>query len=634
MDLLDGMILRVDLIRSKISFESIKEYYPRFLGGRGINQYLLFKECPIDISPYDPANVIIFGAGLLAGTTTPGAVRLNIDSKNALTDGIGSSNVGGDFAPELRAAGISHILVTGKCKDLSYLWIDDGTIELRDATHLVGRPVSETETLIRKELGENIQILVIGPAGEHLVRSACIMVNQARAAGRCGLGAIMGSKNLKAIAVRGSQSIQVADENAFKEAINDIMKKVMASEFSQRRLKYGVYCYDAPWGEESPYRNFQGGVPNLDKTQNVYPEVFLQYRTSKKGCHGCPIQCWGVYEFEKKEDGSQVISEALQGNDLHDFGAKLDLCDAKVILEAHALSNDLGLDCDNVTGVLAWAFECYQRGLLTEEDTGGIPLEWGNAQVILDLLNKISKREGFGDLLAEGSKKAAEIIGRGTDRYAIHVKGQDLMECLWHSKSWALGTMVAARGGTHTRGAAIESRLQHLSREQSLQLFEIPSIGPMNSYTNKEKVVGFYERFEAVLDALGICFFFNSLTTDMLMPGDCASLLSAAIGESIQVPDLLQIGERIHTVEKAFNVLHAGWTRQADYPPWRFIEEPIIVDGEAQWIDKTKWDKLLDAYYIWHGWDPKTGWPTQKTLEALDLMEVANRLKEYGRLPQ
>lgn len=411
MDLLDGKILQVDLIHSKISLGSSKEYYPRFLGGRGINQYLLFKECPVGISPFDPANVIIFGAGLLTGTAAPGAVRLNIDSKNSLTDGIGSSNVGGDFAPKLRASGISHILVKGKSETLSYLWIDDGAVEIRDAAPLANHTISETETLIRKELGEDVQILTIGPAGEHLVRSACITVNQARTAGRCGLGAIIGSKNLKVIAIRGSKSIRVANENAFKEAINTIVKKLMTSESNQKRLKYGVYCYDEPWKEESPYRNFQGGVPDPEKTRKVLPEVFLQYRTAKKGCYGCPIQCWGVYEFEK-ENGRRVISEALQGNDPDDFGAKLDLCDAKVILEAHAICNDLGLYCDNVTGALAWAFECYQRGLITEEDTGGLPLEWGNAEMVLELLKKTVKREGFGNLLAEGSKKAAEIIGR------------------------------------------------------------------------------------------------------------------------------------------------------------------------------------------------------------------------------
>jgi len=311
----------------------------------------------------------------------------------------------------------------------------------------------------------------------------------------------------------------------------------------------------------------------------------------------------------------------------------LDLCDPEIILEAHALCNDLGLDSDNAAGVLAWAFECYQRGLLTEEDTNGLSLKWGDAELVLDLFGKMARREALGDLLAEGSKRAAEVIGRGTDRYAIHVKGQDLLECLWVSKSWALGTMVAARGGTHTRGAAVELRLQKLSPEQSLHLFGVASIGPMNSYINKEKVVGFYEQFEAVLDSLGLCLFLNSLTMDMMMPEDCADLLSAATEELIQVLDLLRIGERIHNVEKAFNVLHAGWTRDSDYPPWRFVEEPITVDGELQHIDKKKWAVLLDAYYIWHGWDPQTGWPKKETLESLDLLDIAARLEEHGRLP-
>jgi len=312
----------------------------------------------------------------------------------------------------------------------------------------------------------------------------------------------------------------------------------------------------------------------------------------------------------------------------------LDLCDPEVILELHALCNDLGLDSDNCSGALAWAFECFQRGLITEQDTGGMRLEWGDEKVVFTLLGMMAHREGFGDLLAEGSLRAAQKLGKGTQRYAVHVKGQDLMESLWQRKSWALGVVVSARGGGHTRGAAIESRLQTLTPAQCQALFGVPSLGPQSAYAHKERVVRFFERMEAVLDALGMCLFMNGFTADMLTFQECADVLSIALDKKVTATDMLRYGERIHTLEKAFNVLHAGWTKADDFPPKRFIDEPIRAAGELQYLDRKKWSGLLDAYYTLHGWDPQTGWPTKKTLEALNLGDIAQRLDQQGRLPE
>lgn len=628
MNILDAQILRVDLTREEISFESAKPYVSRFLGGRGISEYLLFKECPIGGSPFDPDIPIIFGSGLFAGTPVPGATRIDIESRNTLTAGIGSSSAGGEFAPEMRAAGISHVVVTGRSKRPGYLWIDDGKVTILDARHLKGLMVSETEKRIREEQGDDIKILSIGPAGEHLVRGACIIVDSARAAGRCGLGAIMGSKNLKAVAIRGTGRIEGFDERGMKERVDRFVEKLLTHPFNQARLKYGVYCGES-WTEESPFRNFQGGVSDPEKTRRVNRDAFLKYRTGRKTCKACPLQCWGVYEFDK--EGRHIVSEALQANDIHNFGAKLDLCDPEAILEIHALCNDLGLDSDNGSGALSWAFECFQRGLINEEDTGGLRLEWGDREVILTLLRMMAYRKGFGDLIAEGSQRAAQKLGRGTERYAVHVKGQDLMESIWHRKSWALGVVVSARGGGHTRGAAIESRLQSLTEESCTDLFGIPSIGPPSAYANKERVVGFFERMEAVLDSLGMCLFMNGFTGDMLTPRDCADLLSIALDKRVDASEILQYGERIHTLEKAFNVLHAGWTREDDFPPRRFMEEPISVEGEPQYLDREKWSRLLDDYYDFHGWDPATGWPTANTLDALNLQDIAERIDQQGR---
>lgn len=628
-----GEIVKLNLANSKIDREPSLDYFDKFPGGRGLNQYLLFKELLPGTAPFDPSNVVIFGAGLLVGTGAPGDSRLNIDSLSPYTGGIGSSNVGGNFAVALRAAGIDHFMVKGRSKQPVYIFIDDGQVILRDASHLRGKGTLETEKIIKEELKiPDLQILAIGPAGENLVRPSSIMVNTARAAARCGLGAVMGSKNLKAIAVRGRGTIEPKSKKHFQKKANELITKLKENEFNKKRMKYGVYCYD-PWIDETPYRNFQGGlIPDEKLTAKIRPDVFLQYKKGTRTCNNCPIRCWGVYEFQDKN--GIVISEALQGNDPHNFAAKLNIFDARDILKAHAICNNLGLDVDNVAGTIAWAFECYQRGILSEEETDGLKLEWGNSEVVFTLLNKIAYREGFGDILAEGSRRAAEILGKGHE-YSINIKGQDLMESLRSSVSWALGTAVAARGGTHTRGAVIEGRLQNLSKEKSQQIFGITDIGRPDSYEGKEKMVHFFERLEAMMDCLGICMFTNSLRVDMVMPEDLAELLSLATGLEVSTDEFMWLGEKVHTQEKCFNVLHRGWTRIHDYPPDRFFDEPIVNGPmEGQSLDREKWGRLLDRYYDIHGWDKKTGWPRKETLLKLGLEEIADKLAKYNRLPE
>ncbi|MGE5542521.1 MAG: aldehyde ferredoxin oxidoreductase C-terminal domain-containing protein, partial [Bacillota bacterium] len=509
--------------------------------------------------------------------------------------------------------------------------------ELRPAQHLMGKTTYETGDAIRAdERDQSLSVAAIGPAGEHLVKYALILATHARPgakkgiAGRCGLGAVMGSKNLKAIAVRGARAVQVRRPAEFERAVREVTRKITANEFNKKRMEYGVYCYQ-PWGIETPYRNFQGGrVPTSEETAPILPEEFLRYKTASKGCHSCPIKCWGVYEFPGDE--GRTVCEALQGNDPHNFGAKLNIFDARDILRAHALCNDLGLDTDNVCGALAWAFECYEKGILIPSDTGGLKLEWGDRDAVFHLLRDTAYRQGLGDVLAEGSLRAARILGG--EEYSIHVKGQDLFECLWASETWALGTVVAARGGTHTRGAVIEERLAGLSGDQLQDIFGIGGDEEAATFDGLVRLNGFFERLEASLDCLGVCMFTNSLRADTLLPGDYASLLQPATGWDIDGAGLMEIGERVHTVEKCFNVLHRGWTRRHDYPPARFLVEPI-VNGPAKGrrLDPDRWDGLLDSYYRMHGWDTRTGWPLRETLDGLGLEDIAAELERWNRLP-
>jgi aldehyde:ferredoxin oxidoreductase len=385
-------------------------------------------------------------------------------------------------------------------------------------------------------------------------------------------------------------------------------------------MKYGVFCYP-PWDRESPYRNFSAQLAPESSKQALHPDNFLRYKTAAKSCPGCPIHCWAVHEFPSAGGLERV--EAFQGNDPHDFGAKLDMSEPTDVLRAHALCTELGLDVDNASGVIAWAIDCFQRGLLDEGDTGGLTLRWSDPPLVFRLLEDLAARRGLGELLAEGSLLAARRIGRGSERFAVHVKGQELMECLWLSPSWALGVMVSPRGGGHTRGAALEGRFENLDRETCQRYFGVPDIGGPGEYEHKERLVVFFERLEAFLDSVGICMFTNSLRLDMVPPEEYARLFAAATGREAGLQELLRLGERIHTMEKCFNALHTRWGRAEDRPPALFSERPL--DGRYG-IDREAWEALLDRYYALHGWDAE-GRPARETLIGLGLTEAAAALQ-------
>ncbi len=638
----DGKILRVDLSTHKIVTEPSAKYVKRFLGGRGVNQWILFNELVADAAPLSPGNIITFGTGPLTGTLAPAACRLSIDSKNTFTNGIGSSSCGGNFAPELRFAGYDNIVVKGRSETPVYLLIDDDKIEIRDAWHIWGHTTWETDAIIKEEIGDNdIKMIYIGPAGENLVTGACIITDLEKAAGRCGLGAVMGSKNLKAIAVRGTGYIEVEDPETFMEAVDEVLEKLKSNNFLKRRGEYGIYG-QVLWGEnsrETSWRNFQGGyIPNPEQTSRIHPDIFLnRFKKKNISCFSCPIHCRSIHEV-KEGPYAGLLSEGLENNDIQLFGAKLNIFEPSVILKLRSICNQYGLDTDNVAGVIAWAFECYQRGVINEETTDGLKLEWGDHETYMELIKKITYREGFGNILAEGSKKASEMIGKGSERYAIHVKGQDLMEQIWVDKGWALGTVLSPRGGTHTRGAVLGTRLAGLPSYISQEYYGVEKIGLPNEYEGKAKLVTFFEKLEALADSLGLCTFATIIWApppDAMNQENMAKLLSASIGLLIEGKELMVIGERISNLEKAFNVLHTHWTRKNDYPPIRFVEEPVKMDGplKGECLQLEKWDKMLDEYYELHGWDKITSWPVRETLEKLDLREIADILEEAGKLP-
>jgi aldehyde:ferredoxin oxidoreductase len=614
---LGGQILQVDLSAGVINKGSALQHNRRFFGGRGVSHWLLLEKLASRVSPFDPENMLLFGTGALVGTLAPTANRLNVASKNALTGGIGAGSAGGYFAPELRFAGYDHLILAGRAEDPVYIWINNDQVEIRNAKYIWGKTTWEAEDILREELGDDVQIASIGPAGENLVRAACVIVNRSRAVGRCGLGAVMGSKNLKAIAVRGTGSIGIEDPERLSQAVRRVSRKIASSAILKRLNEYGS-IEGSPFNAE-PVKNFQDGYAGSEIAKKICGKVFHDtYEVDGHPCcFGCPVRCGHSYEV-KEGMYAGTTTDKLEANTLADFGYRLDLDYAPAIIKAHALCSEYGLDIDNSSSVIAWAFECYEKGIISKSDTDGLELKWGNHQAVMELLKKIAYREGFGNLLAEGCCKASEILGQGSENYCIHIKGQELMEGIRPAKGWALGVVVSDRGGTHTRGAP---------------LTDLSGNNP-TAYGGKARIVVYYERLHAVLDSLGLCYLTsNWMDPELPGPDDYGELFSAATGMEMSGDDLMRIGEQIHNLGKIFNIIHAGFRREDDYPPERLMREPVKSGPFAgQLLEKAKWDGLLDEYYELHGWDKRSGWPTRKSLESLGLKDGADLLEKAEKL--
>lgn len=631
-----GKILRINLSNRRITTESTVKYADRFLGGRGINQWILYKEVRPKIWPFDPANRLIFGTGVLVGTCAPAAGRYTVDSKNVFTGGVGSANSGGHFGPELKFAGYDNLVIHGRSRKPCYLWIDDDTVKIRNAEHLWGKTTWETDDIIRENLGdEDVQIASIGPAGENLVRAACIINNGARAAGRCGLGAVMGSKNLKAIAVRGTGGISVADPARFMRVVEELWQRIEGDDVMKSLRQWSTALI--PEADQAissnPVRNFQDGYWDPEKIKKTSSKVLIgEYSVRNLACFGCPVACSHYLKISKGEFAG-VEGEGFECNTLHDLGCKLDIDNLSAIIKIHVLCGQYGLDVDNTGGVIAWAMECYEKGILKKEDTDGLELDWGNYKATIELVRKIALREGFGDLLAEGSKRASEMIGRGSEKYSMNIKGQELYETLIPTIGWGLGPIVSARGGGHLRGAPIcEFPYLALSPEEGEKYFGIPTAGDRKTYEGKAKLVIYFQNLKAIVDCFNICYFPTQwYSPPLINMVDLAKLFSTATGRELSAEDLREIGERITNVEKAYNV-REGIRKKDDWPPERFFEPIPSGPAKGESLHREKLSGAIEEYYELMGWDTETGIPTRRKLEELGLKEVEEDLDKLGLL--
>lgn len=636
---LGGKVAWVNLSNNQVKIEST-EQYKKFIGGRGVGSYLVFKEVPEAAHPLSPENIITFNTGPLTGTLAPSSGRINISTKNVATRGISFANAGGHFAPEMKYAGFDHLVIQGRAEKPIYLFIHDDKIEIKSAEHLWGKDTWETEASIMQELGDDkIHVAAIGQAGENLVTMACIMFDRARAAGWGGCGTVMGSKNLKAVAVRGKGSLQVYDPEGFLNFTKQIWKRLLQSNNIQLFRKYSNFGTAGAGGVygtlAQSVKNMEDEVWEAEKTLQVREIIFKEkYEVRRMANFACPINCSCFFHVNEGKFAGQKL-EALKTNVYRAFGTNIDLPSREYILMANEMADRYGMNCDSLSAVVTWAIDVYQKGLIGKDITDGLDLHWGDGDLQLKLFKLIAYRKGFGDILAQGVYRASQIIGRGTEKYAMHVKGHGMCEQAIRShKGWALGIMTSTKGGGHLAGAP-NTEQKKLSSEEGMRCFGVPTAGEPTVYEGKGKLVAWFEKYKIIADMAGLCLFTTYwIDTSLIGPDDFAKLISLATGWKLEGEDLLNLGESIYNIEKAFNTLHAGFTRKDDRPPYKLTEIPVS-SGEfaGEKLLPEKWEKMLDDYYIAHGWDVATSWQTRERLLKLGLNDVKERLEKAGKLP-
>lgn len=614
-----GKILFVDLSRRQTYTEETEKYL-EFIGGRGINHFLLANLVDKKVAPLDSENVVILGSGPLVGTLVPAANRLAVEYKNVITGGVGSGNCGGQFAAEMKFAGYDHIVIGGKALKPLYIYICNDQVLFRDADDLWGKSTWDTENHIKKKEQDNaIKTLTIGPGGENLVKFACLIGDRGRAVGYGGAGAIFGSKNLKAIAIRGTKPVLVADPERFIKKITSYDSEIIAKSEMVRVHREGgtLFAYQLP-GEKRPH-----GVRNMNDefwpnasinavSREIVDKGFLIRRHS---CFNCPVYCSGIYKI------NDMLFEGFQANSFRAFASNLDVTAPEVVLQATALTNLYGLDGDHTSSVIAWAIECYENGILTSDDTDGLELRWGGGENILKLIDDITFRRGFGGVLANGVYEASKIIGRGSEKYSVVVKKNGLMEAAMRcNKAWALGVITSTKGGGHLRGAIGKDNLD-IPPDISRSLFNIADIGPITSYAHKAEIVAWQEKYKGVIDIMGICAL-TSVWMDfsLYQPEDIAEFYRYVTGEDVSVEKLFKVGAKIQNLERVFNLFHAGFDRKDDMPPEKLVQIPVSSGPyKGETLDIDRWNMMLDEYYSIHQWDKETGRPTRKGLLDLDL---------------
>jgi aldehyde:ferredoxin oxidoreductase len=621
-----GDILRVDLSAKRSWTEPTEPYARSFIGGRGINVKVVYDEVGDAVSPYDPENRICFGPGPLTGTLAPcsGRMKVTAMAPNGL---LANSGIGGFIGAKIRHAGYDNLVIQGKSDEPVYLYLNDDSVEFRDARHLWGKDTQATQRAIKEEIGDSVEIMCIGQGGEKLVSFGCIVTGLGSGAGRSGFGAIMGSKNLKAVAVDGTREIRIAHPDEFVTAASEAQRMVREHPGMQKTAVQGMgekqtlgLAHDygqltlGNWEVQDVSWEEFGGFPGAD-------EFYSKYAVHQFGCFGCPVNHYHV--FSVPGIGTGVIKCVGWAY----FASNVWNRDREVMFHAAYLCNQYGLDWTAAGAAISFLMELYHRGIITEKDTDGIPMTRGSEQAIISTIDKIAKQEGFGELLRDGVWQAAKTIGSGAEECAMVVKGAEIEPYdIRAYKSEALVAALAA--GTIVEGLSIE--FSYIGDPETVERFVEETYGSkeyavQTSYEGKPLIVWDYENRLMTGDMLGLChWIFPRRNPSFEIP---AKLFSLATGREASWEQLSFAAQRAKTLERAFDV-RRGVTRADDTLPKRMFDTSVPggrFDGER--LDRQAFDKMLDEYYALRGWDER-GLPTEETFKRYGLASEWRALEE------
>ena len=614
-------ILRVDLSRNKLSVENPEDnFYRKYVGGWGFIGYYLLKELEPMIDSLGPENKLIFATGPVTGAPIGGSGRNAVGAKSPLTGGFGVGEAGGYWGAELKHAGFDAVIVEGKAEKPVYIWVHDGEAEVRDAQHIWGLYTKDSQEAIRRELGDKlIRTAQIGPGGEKMVRYSCIINDLTNAVGRAGMGAVMGSKNLKAVAVRGHGETETADPEKLKELSKWLVMRTREQEQRRREAETEKAPY-VPNGN-LPIRNFRDG--EFPQWQALSERGMVEAGLVKRGmptCYACPLNC---KERPEVWDGPLAVDPDYAGPE-YETAASLGSCcgvgDPKAVLKGHELCNKYSIDSIGTGVTIAFAMECFENGLLTEEDTGGMQLNFGNEEAMIKMIEMIGERRGIGDLLAEGTMRAAKKIGGDAWKFAVNVKGQELPA---HDprlkRALGLGYAVSPTGADHTHnihdtGLTSDRGLAGLKPLGILEPLPLEDLG-----SRKVRMLIYHVNL-SVLDNCAVMCMFAPWS-----PIQKAEIFKAVTGWDTTIWELAKVGERAINMARAFN-LREGFTEQDDWLPDRMFHPQTSGPLSKTAVDPKQLRMAKRVYYRMMGWDENTGIPTVGKFEELDIPWVAKKL--------
>lgn len=626
-----GQLLRVDLTRREYTKEPLPSEWPfLYLGGRGFGARLMFAEVERGIAPLAPANPLIFLGGLLVGTPVPGAVRLQVVTKSPLSGAYAEANAGGRFTRELKAAGYDALIIEGQATSPVYLSIHNDAVGIHDAASHWGKLVAETDRDLRAEVGEQRAVVAaIGPSGERCVRFSSIVCEMNRVAARGGVGAVMGAKHLKAVVVRGTGHVALAHKDRLTALVRQ-MNTFLRDDIGKQNMRtHGTGAGVLANNRQGmlPTRNFRAS--QFAGAEDISGErITAKYLVGIKTCPTCPVSC--IRQVQVTQGPYSPIGPEYGGPEYETLAALGSLClnsNLEAVIKGHQICNAYGLDTISAGVTLAWAMECFERGILTKDDLDGIEPRWGDADAELQLLQKIATREGIGDLLSEGVMQASQEVGQGSQAFAMHVKGQELaMHEPRARRGLSLSYATSPRGAVHTDTPNDPS----FERENVAPELNITRAVSRFQMTGKPELIKKGSDVNTLLECLGVC---SSTLSPFMGPITLTHITEAvrlATGWDVELSDLLATAERINTLRRAF-LAKQGFTGADDALPPRVHE---VLDGgpsDGQSISTEEFVQALNEYYALQGWDTD-GVPLRKTLRTQRLEWVEAELESLDLL--